>query len=47
VDNRRSHTLEVRRALVLPLYALALILSFSADLLGALAAKIAGDEWSR
>jgi hypothetical protein len=32
-----------RRALALPIYAVALILSFLSDALGALAARIAGD----
>ena len=41
MDNRKSRTLEVRRALALPLYVLPLILNFSADLLGILAATIA------
>jgi hypothetical protein len=30
--------------MALPLYSVALVLNFSADLLGVLAAKIAGDE---
>jgi hypothetical protein len=34
----------LRRALALPFYAVALLLSFASDLLGALAAKIAGDD---
>jgi hypothetical protein len=34
----------LRRGLALPFYVLALVLSFSADLLGVLAAKIAGDD---
>jgi hypothetical protein len=33
-----------RRVLALPIYALALILSFASDALGALAAKIADDD---
>jgi hypothetical protein len=36
--------IHLRRAAALPIYALALIMSHSADLLGILAAKIAGDE---
>ncbi len=36
--------IEARRAVTLPLYVIALILSFTSDLLGILAAKIAGDE---
>jgi hypothetical protein len=35
----------VRRAMALPIYTVALILSFASDLLGWLAAKIAGDDW--
>jgi hypothetical protein len=35
---------DLRRAVALPLYVVSLVLSFSADLLGILAAKIAGDE---
>jgi hypothetical protein len=34
----------LRRALALPIYTLALILSYLSDALGALAAKIAGDD---
>ena len=37
--------LRARRALALPLYAVALILSFASDLIGFVAAKIAGDDW--
>ena len=37
--------LRFRRALALPIYTLALILSFLSDVLGTLAAKIAGDDW--
>jgi hypothetical protein len=33
----------LRRALALPIYTLALILSFLSDMLGSLAARIAGD----
>jgi hypothetical protein len=35
----------LRRALALPIYAVALILSYLGDALGCLAAKIAGDPW--
>jgi hypothetical protein len=35
----------LRQALALPIYALALILDYSAGALGQLAAWIAGDEW--
>jgi hypothetical protein len=35
----------LRQAIALPLYAVALVLSFLSDALGTLAAKIAGDEW--
>jgi hypothetical protein len=37
------HWLRLRRALALPIYTVALIMSFLSDLLGNLAAKIAGD----
>ena len=36
-----------RPALALPIYAVALIMSFLSDLLGTIAAKIAGDGWPR
>jgi hypothetical protein len=36
--------IHLRRAMGMPMYVLALVMSFSADLLGVLAAKIAGDE---
>jgi hypothetical protein len=39
--------LRMRRATALPIYALALILSFASDALGCLAANIAGDDWPR
>jgi hypothetical protein len=35
----------VRQAVALPIYALALILDFSASAVGNLAAWIAGDDW--
>jgi hypothetical protein len=35
----------LRRAVALPIYTVALILSFASDLLGSLAARIAGDDW--
>jgi hypothetical protein len=35
----------LRRALALPVYTVALILSFLSDALGSVAAKIAGDPW--
>jgi hypothetical protein len=38
-----SVALRLRRALALPLYSIALILSYASDLLGNLAAWIAGD----
>jgi hypothetical protein len=41
---RISAALRVRRALALPIYTTALILSFASDLLGDLAAMIAGDD---
>jgi hypothetical protein len=37
----------LRRAVALPIYTVALILSFASDLLGFLAAWIAGDDWPR
>jgi hypothetical protein len=37
--------LEVRRAAAFPIYAIALVVSLLGDLLGILAAKIAGDDW--
>jgi hypothetical protein len=37
--------LRMRRATALPIYTIALILSFASDLLGCLAAWIAGDDW--
>jgi hypothetical protein len=39
--------LRLRRGLALPLYTVALILSFASDLLGCLAARIADDDWPR
>jgi hypothetical protein len=39
-----SRLLKLRQALALPIYTLALILSFLSDMLGSLAAKIAGDD---
>ena len=38
-----SPWLRLRRALALPIYTIALIMSFLSDLLGDLAAKVAGD----
>jgi hypothetical protein len=37
----------LRRVVALPIYTIALILSFASDLLGSLAAVIAGDDWPR
>jgi hypothetical protein len=37
--------IEIRRAWALPIYTVALILSFTWDVLGIIAAKIAGDDW--
>jgi hypothetical protein len=42
-----SAVLRARRALALPIYTIALILSFLSDALGSLAAWIAGDNWPR
>jgi hypothetical protein len=39
--------LRMRRATALPIYTVALILSFLSDALGSLAAWIAGDDWPR
>jgi hypothetical protein len=36
--------MSLRRALALPLYVVALATAYSSDLIGALAAKIAGDD---
>jgi hypothetical protein len=47
IDNPQDHPrvcLRLRQALALPIYAVALILSFLSDLLGKIAAKIAGDD---
>jgi hypothetical protein len=44
MTNDSRTALRLRRALALPLYAIALILSFASDMLGSLAAKIAGDD---
>jgi hypothetical protein len=35
----------IRRVLALPIYTVALILSYLSDALGYVAAKIAGDDW--
>jgi hypothetical protein len=35
----------LRCAAAFPVYVVALVLSFASDVLGALAAKIAGDDW--
>jgi hypothetical protein len=48
VDNPQDHPrarLRLRQALALPIYAIALILGFASDLLGNIAAKLAGDDW--
>jgi hypothetical protein len=37
----------LRQSVALPIYTVALVLSYSVDLLGVLAAKIAGDDWPR
>jgi hypothetical protein len=37
----------LRRAVAFPFYVVALLLSLLGDALGALAAKIAGDDWPR
>jgi hypothetical protein len=48
VDSVVRHCLSgLRQALALPLYVVALLLSFLSDALGGLAAKIAGDDWPR
>jgi hypothetical protein len=44
MTNDSRTALRLRRALALPRYAIALILSFASDMLGSLAAKIAGDD---
>jgi hypothetical protein len=45
--NIASILVPLRRAVALPIYALAQIMSYSAELLGALAAKMAGDDWPK
>jgi hypothetical protein len=42
-----STFVHLRHATALPIYTIALILSFSSDALGILAAKLAGDHWPR
>jgi hypothetical protein len=39
--------LRMRRAIALPIYTVALVLSFLSDAFGCLAARIAGDDWAR
>jgi hypothetical protein len=39
--------IQLRHAVALPVYSVALILSYLSDLIGILAAKIADDEWPR
>jgi hypothetical protein len=46
-QERVSAALRVRRVLALPLYTIALALSFLSDALGSLAAWVAGDDWPR
>jgi hypothetical protein len=49
-DNTRqacNHLRHARHALALPLYAIALIISYLADLIAIIAAKIAADDWPR
>jgi hypothetical protein len=43
-DGKQSPALRLRRALAFPVYAVALAMAFSSDLLGSLAAKIVGDD---
>jgi hypothetical protein len=38
---------QLRHAAALPVYSVALILSYLSDLIGVIAAKVAGDEWPR
>jgi hypothetical protein len=45
LHHRKSRLLELRQAIALPLYAVALVLSYASDALGHLAAWIAGDDW--
>jgi hypothetical protein len=46
-DNTRQACNHLRHALALPLYAIALIISYLSDLIGNIAAKIAADDWPR
>jgi hypothetical protein len=46
-DNTRQACNHLRHALALPLYAIALIISYLADLIAIIAAKIAADDWPR
>jgi hypothetical protein len=46
-QDARRVCLRLCRALALPIYAIALIMSFLSDLLGTIAAKIVGDGWPR
>ena len=41
----QSRLLRLRQVLAVPLYTVALILSYLSDVLGRLAAWIAGDDW--
>jgi hypothetical protein len=38
---------QLRHAVALPVYSIALILSYLSDLIGVIAAKIAADDWPR
>jgi hypothetical protein len=38
---------QLRHTAALPVYSVALILSYLSDLIGVIAAKVAGDEWPR
>jgi hypothetical protein len=42
-----SVCINLRQSVALPLYTVALVLSYSVDVLGNIAAKIAGDDWPK
>jgi hypothetical protein len=46
-DNTRQACNHLRHALALPLYAIALVISYVSDVIGNIAAKIADDDWPR
>jgi hypothetical protein len=46
-DNTRQAYNHLRHALALPLYAIALSISYLSDLIAIIAAKIAADDWPK